>query len=466
MAYSVSSAIIAAFSFFATTQVLAGVTEVLGPVATGPGNAIFGAADIPGAELSISLTPFNYAEEEYFISGTASAYQHSVNGLQTLHADLPYTTRIIVRRPIDPSRFSGVVHFEPIHPTQGYTGQWYVLSRYLMARGDIYIAADVGDADKGWSGSPHYPDTSAPVGSHSIAKWFEPERYASLKWPEEEGIRYEVMAQIGSKLRSHDADNPLHDLSVKAMLVGGWSYTGSIQRVFINEGFHDRARLPDGRPVFDGYLVGVASKWNEPGYLPLYNEEPFVKVGDERRNLKNADARVIEFLTESEVELGTQPQAPDSDARIGGHRVYELGGVIHVANLSDPTWPKRARPAVTQLLEHGYPADELHPVDPVFSCSLPQSDVPEGAFVRGAVDNLRQWVLNGRAPPKGEPLKLADKHLARDEVGNPKGGIRPAEFSVPLAGRRQASCRINRLFYAAFFMVFCDSMLRSPFVSI
>ena len=210
--------------------------------------------------------------------------------------------------------------------------------------------------------------------------------------------------------------------------------------------------------MFDGYLVGVSSKWNQPGYLPLYNEEPFVKVGDARRNLKETDARVMEFLTESEVELGTQTQAPDSDARIGGHRVYELGGVIHVANLSDPTWPKRARPAVTQLLEHGYPADELHPVDPVFACPLPQSDVPEGAFVRAAVDNLRQWVLTGRAPPRGEPLKIAGQHLARDEVGNPEGGIRPAEFSVPLArygryeGNDEPDCRADKPYPAVFLL--------------
>jgi hypothetical protein len=107
-----------------------------------------------------------------------------------------------------------------------------------------------------------------------VAKWFNPQRYSALQWPEEEGIRYEVMADIGRKLRGGDKDNPLRGMPVKAMLVGGWSYTGSIQRVFINEGFHDRARLANGRPVFDGYLIGVSSQWNDPGYLPLYNDEP------------------------------------------------------------------------------------------------------------------------------------------------------------------------------------------------
>jgi len=242
------------------TQASAQISSVEGPVQTGPGSSIFIAADVPGARLSIPLTPYGYVEEEYFIKGIAAAYVHSLSGPNVLRAKYSYTTRIIVRRAADPKRFSGVVHFEPILPTQGYVGRWLVLNRYLMSRGDIFVAVGVGDADKGWSGSPHSPKESAPVGSHSLAKWFAPVRYSSLQWPEEEGIRYEVMADIGRKLCSEDKDNPLRGLSVKAMLVGGWFSTGSIQRVFINEGFHDRAQMANGQPIFDGYLIGVSSQ--------------------------------------------------------------------------------------------------------------------------------------------------------------------------------------------------------------
>jgi hypothetical protein len=100
----------------------------------GPGSSIFIAADVPGARLSIPLTSYDYVEEEYFVRGTAAAYTHSPSGPNVLRAKFPYTTRIIVRRPVDPKRFSGVVHFEPIHPTQGYVGHWLVLDRYLMSR--------------------------------------------------------------------------------------------------------------------------------------------------------------------------------------------------------------------------------------------------------------------------------------------------------------------------------------------
>lgn len=241
------------------------------------------------------------------------------------------------------------------------------------------------------------------------------------------------------------------------MLVSGWSYTGSLQRTFINEGFHDRARLADGRPAFDGYLIGVSSQWNEPGYLPLYNDEPYVPVGDPRRDLKAIDGKVIEFLTESEVELNVnhEPEPPDSDEAIGGVRVFELGGVIHVASLVDPTRNYTELPNLAQLARRGYD-ERLLPHDPVFACPLPQSDVPMGAFVRAAIDNLRHWVLSGEAPPRAAPLVWDGGELERDDVGNVVGGIRAAEFEAPFArygrytGDALPECRADAPYPAVF----------------
>jgi hypothetical protein len=241
------------------------------------------------------------------------------------------------------------------------------------------------------------------------------------------------------------------------MLVGGWSYTGSLQRVFINEGFHDRARLADGRPVFDGYLIGVSSQWNSPGYLPLYNDEPFVPIGDPRRALKSTDARVIEFLSEAEVELGTGKQTPDADGPVGAYRLYELAGVIHVASLVDSTDQYREEPNLAQLIQRGYPL-AMVPTEHVDGCSLTPSDVPQGAFLRAAVDNLRHWVLDGKAPPRAGPLVWEGKQLALDAAGNVRGGIRAAEFEVPVAyygryrGKDKPECQEERNYPFAFFL--------------
>jgi hypothetical protein len=448
--------IVASAALLASSHLSAQISSVKGPIAADERNQIYGAADAPGAKAGINLKDYGYVEEEYFLEGRAAAYEHSPEGLRARTDKLPYTTRIIVRRPADGTKFSGVIHFEPVHPTHGWNGQWLVLNRYLMSRGDIYVFAGVGDASKGWSGSPTFKPPAGPTGQNRILKWFNPKRYAAINWPGEEGIRYEVMADIGQKLRSKDDDNPLKALDVKAILVGGWSYTGSIQRTFINEGFHDRARLPNGKPVFDGYLVGVSSSWNDPGYLPLYNDEPFVPLDSPRRRPKKTDARVIEFLTESEVELAKgHVEAPDSDEAIGGHRVYELAAVIHTDNLMEPHVAREGLTYQTQLRNKGYKFSSVSTVS-IKDCALPESDIPQHAFVRAAVENLRHWVLDGATPPRGQRLVKEGAVLTRDAVGNVLGGIRAAEFEAPLArydryhGTDMPGCRADNLYPSVF----------------
>ena len=46
-------------------------------------------------------------EEEFFASGTANVYRETEAGLETVHTDVPYKTRLIVRRPL-PMSFSTV----------------------------------------------------------------------------------------------------------------------------------------------------------------------------------------------------------------------------------------------------------------------------------------------------------------------------------------------------------------------
>src|SRR5262245_33392970 len=69
---------------------------------------------------SFGLEDFDYVEEEWFASGEEQGR--------------PFTTWMLVRRPRDPSRFSGTVIVEPLHaypisPIFLYT------SRYIMRSG-------------------------------------------------------------------------------------------------------------------------------------------------------------------------------------------------------------------------------------------------------------------------------------------------------------------------------------------
>ena len=412
----------------AAMPALADVRSVEGPIPTGPNNQIYGAADVPGAKLSISLGQYGYVEEEYFLAGNGAVYKHGDKGLEQIKGDLPYKTRIIVRRPTDRAKFSGVVQYEPIHPSQGGMTHWLATNRYIMSRGDIYVAVATGDAD---SRGPHTVNPAAPVPQSVVTKWFNPTRYASLDWSTDAGIRLTIMSDVGKKLRSSDADNPLTGYPIRAMIVSGGSFTGTIQRVFINEGYHDQARMADGKPVFDGYLIGYSSRWNDPGYIEMYDKEPVVALDDPRRTLKPIDAAVIEFITEFEVATGPGPQAADSDAPIGRHRMYELGGVIHSTSLVEPQVLRRERPHYAQLLARRYPAANIREEGP--ACPVLTSDIPHGEINRAVLDNLRAWILEGKPPPHAEQLQWEGDRIARDDVGNPKGGVKTAEFAVPLA---------------------------------
>lgn len=58
------------------------------------------------------LETLGYVEEEFFQTGTANVYREGEGAPVVEIADAPYTTRLLVRRPRDPEKFSGNVVVE------------------------------------------------------------------------------------------------------------------------------------------------------------------------------------------------------------------------------------------------------------------------------------------------------------------------------------------------------------------
>ena len=75
---------------------------VKGPI-NGPGPA-FGSANASRSYYREMLRHSGFVEHEYFVSGRADAVATAGSGALT---DLPYTTRILVRRPANMSSWSG-----------------------------------------------------------------------------------------------------------------------------------------------------------------------------------------------------------------------------------------------------------------------------------------------------------------------------------------------------------------------
>ena len=348
---------------FAVVGVAAGAAAGVVPmpavsgVVTGPGRMYPEPAVsvVPGAAR---VEDFPYLSEEYFVSGTADG--------------APFRTRLLIRRPSDPVRFSGVVTAEALHAGgRSLIFEWSRVS--ILSRGHVF--AEI----------VHSPANIA------LLKTFNPERYATLAI--EAGQTNEILAQAGRLLKS--LDGPLRAYRVRHMtLMGTSASSGTVRNYFPG---HAEFRLPGGGPVFDGFLLTSTN-----GNMPL----PIV------------DVPMIQMPTQTEVvtwaEAGIAYRRADSDAPGNRFRLYEVAGMPHNNARESPAFAN----------------------DP---CTLPVTDFPAGAFTALGLNYLVDWIASGKVPPHAPPLEVDGNpandgsHLALDEFGNAKGGVRNIWVDVPIA---------------------------------
>ncbi|MBY0511150.1 MAG: hypothetical protein K2P94_13490, partial [Rhodospirillaceae bacterium] len=155
-------------------------TPVWTLVARTPNSIPLGTVDLAGLKNAptlngVALVKHGYVEEEYFISGRANIYApegETIDFLKTYgfgggrvvaKANVPYKTRIVIRRPADIGKFSGTVQIEPIRDvTEGVT-TWQRAWPYIVSHGDVWIGFTVSKANV-----------------EKLHKAFDPARYGSL----------------------------------------------------------------------------------------------------------------------------------------------------------------------------------------------------------------------------------------------------------------------------------------------
>jgi hypothetical protein len=299
---------------------------------------------------------FNYVAKEYFISGETS------NGM-------PYQTRIVIRKPKDNRKFNGLILAESMHPS-GNPWVFHFTQVYCMTNGVIGLEIL----------------TSTPAGLAAANE----ARYKGLVVPN--GAANEILAQVGALIKSDHKDNPLDGLGVRKMILAGSSASAGVALNYLTNA-HMAQRLPDMKPIYDGFLPTSAN-----GFIPAL------------------DVPAILVPTMRETFNGNGTTQPDNDKL----RVYEFGGMAHIDS----------------RVAGGYYPDP---------CKYPISRYPMGAEMAVAVDKLFTWVDEGIAPhhadrfyvdfnPDNKPKLDHDKGslLALDEFGNVKGGIRNTYVDVPV----------------------------------
>jgi hypothetical protein len=385
----------------------------------------FGAAD--HTRVPLDLAAIGYVEEEFLVAGTANVYDWPGAGPATIRtANVPYVTRVLIRRPADRSRFSGNVVVEMLNPSNLFDLNlgWAISGRQMARHGDAWVGI-----------------TAKPVAIETL-KTFNASRYAALAMANplpstdpkncatvaadsartsENGLIWDIHTQVGAWLRSRTASNPLLysvDASaphpVQRLYGWGYSQTGSFLYTYINA-IHPLVVKEDGRSMFDAYVVAMAS-----GPSPINQCAEPIPAGDPRRTLRDVGVPVVRVMSQSDYLTGIAARRKDSDTPPDLYRNYEIAGAAHA------TPDELNFAAAPADIEKGG-----RTVPPMACTEGPRSRFPNWPAFNAILRNLDAWVVAGTPAPQAEQILVVDGKPVLDRFGNVVGGIRSPFVEVP-----------------------------------
>ena len=229
---------------------------------TGPGPIFDSTPSLPPGK---GLSHYGYEAKEYFVSGTANGQ--------------PYKTRIVVRKPADSSRSSGLVLAEAMHGS-GAAHMFEFTSHYTMSSG--HAAVEI--------------LTTSPMQfvEHNAA------RYKELAIAN--GQTNEILAQVGALVR---AGTPLGGAAPRKMVLAGTSQTAGILINYLPA--HMVYRTPQMQRIYDGFM-------------PTSNGA----------TIQDIDVPIVHLPTMHEVSAANITRRQDSDEPGKQYRLYEFSGIAHV----------------------------------------------------------------------------------------------------------------------------------------
>ena len=345
-----------------------------------------GAASVAGAPrgANVDLAKLGYVEEEYLVSGQGRVEKGR------------YTTRILVRRPSEPYRFSGTVQIEALDGGSERARVWGMAWPYLVDAGDVWVGLTISPA------------------SVDALKKFDAQRYGKLEIGSDE-LRFAILAETGWMLRQPGsglvaklAFDERSD-TIRGLLrlhAVGMDNAGCFLADMLNRGHHDRARRPDGRSIIDGYLI--ASCVSGEKLQAAKDLIPVMQLVTETEFLKGRDT----------VQKLVAMRQPDLNLPAGRYRWYEVAGSSRRS---------RADLFSTAAYQTGHAAAAP-------TCNeVPERTSPLATFLRAALFNLNRWPRLGAHAPPGARFELEGEAIKRDEHGNALGGVRSPWLDVPVS---------------------------------
>jgi hypothetical protein len=389
--------------------------------------------EMPGAAPDVmrdyDLATLGYQETEFSVEGSANSYELQGERGADGHwdvapgAEAPFRTRFVVRRPIDPERFSGTVVVEWHNVSAGIDAapDWGFFHRHLAAQGHAWVgvsAQKVGIDGGGFVESIHL-------------KLLAPERYGELEHPGD-AWSFDMFTQVGTLLREPAGQNPLGGLVPEQLLAAGESQSAACLVTYINaidphaqvfDGFFVHGRPGAGVSIDGVFISATRGEAMEATRLAISSK------GERIRE----DARVPVLVLQSETDViflgGGLAEQPDSEQV----RVWEMAGAAHA-----DTYTVSAGRHDDGTLSAERMAELLRPTT---NLMIGRTDTPINAgpqqhyVAQAALAHLAQWAAGGEPPPRAPRLEIDDQGTGYrlDGHGLARGGIRTPWVEAPTA---------------------------------
>jgi hypothetical protein len=373
--------------------------EVADPTVTGP----VGDAGLRGHALFdswLDLGGLDYVEGEYFVSGTAKGYGVAAG------RTAPYTTRIIVTRPIAASAFNGTVVLDWVNVTAQFENAVDSIEAHPMLFRDGYAFVHVSAQAAGICCTPLTP------------KVWDPVRYATLAHPGDD-FSFDIFSQVAKAIRSPAGVDPMGGLAVERVIAAGQSQSAGRLSTYVRDVQADAS-------VIDAFLI---------------------HSGGSKTFAANPAAPVLHLLCDSEA-------TPENPVDWPSYRLWEIAGSAHSdfwigyhqevgqgpRTLADAPKHPASDDAELHRVAANY-GEQVHPGQLV--CTVEGAEFPMRYSVSAAIDGLDRWLRTGTKPPAGPRYEFANGQLALDEFGNAKGGIRLPPVVHPVATYASTVCDLG-----------------------
>jgi hypothetical protein len=371
---------------------------------------------------AFDVSSLGYVAEEHFMSGTASSFTATSplcgdgrwEVAPTGFAD--YTTRIVILRPVDATKFNGTVLVEWLNVSGGIDAPavWFMAHREMVRGGYAYVA--VSAQRVGVEGGPNRG------GADMSLKTQDPTRYAALHHPGD-AFAYDVFTHAGRMVR-----DLLGPLSPKYIVALGESQSAMYLTTYVNA-------IDPLAGVYDGFLVHSRFASAAPLDGSSIFDESSPSLPPAVRFRTDLRVPLITVITETDLLGGPrlgyhQARQPDDDRL----RVWEIPGTAHADNYTiNVAFIDTGSATLDDLLAAYQPTDLL------MGQQLPHciNFAPQHHYVlQAALSRLNDWVTTGAPAPHASSIELTNsvpRAPILDSNGLAEGGIRTPWVDVPLA---------------------------------